>query len=64
MGELKKAQKLTVELMEERGLNAIANVRISHIEAQTITLADGRLWLVNLLVKYGAWEQPMVWLED
>ena len=42
VGELKNAQKLTVELMAERGINAIANARISHIEAQTITLADGR----------------------
>ncbi|MGF1541206.1 MAG: NAD(P)/FAD-dependent oxidoreductase [Pleurocapsa sp.] len=39
---LKNAQKLTEELIAERGIKAIASTRISHIDANRITLADGR----------------------
>lgn len=42
VGGVKHAQKLTVELMAERGIEAISNARITQIEAKTITLADGR----------------------
>jgi sulfide:quinone oxidoreductase len=42
VGGIKNAQKLTEELMAERGIKAIANARIAHIDAQKITLADGR----------------------
>lgn len=41
VGGLKNAQKLTEELMAERGIKAIANARITQIDAQKITLADG-----------------------
>ncbi|MGB5631455.1 MAG: FAD-dependent oxidoreductase [Waterburya sp.] len=41
VGGIKNAQKLTEELMAERGIKAIANARITHIDAQNITLADG-----------------------
>ncbi len=42
VGGLKNAQKLTVELMAERGITAIANARITQIDAEKMTLADGR----------------------
>lgn len=42
VGGIKNAQKLTEELMAERGIEAIPNARITHIDAKTITLADGR----------------------
>jgi sulfide:quinone oxidoreductase len=42
IGGLTNAQELTEELMAKRGIEAIANTRISQIDAQTITLADGR----------------------
>jgi sulfide:quinone oxidoreductase len=41
VGGLKNAQKLTEELMAERGIKAIANARITQIDRQKITLADG-----------------------
>lgn len=39
---VKKAQKLTEELMAEREIRAIANAKIDYIDAQKITLTDGR----------------------
>ncbi|MGV2826707.1 NAD(P)/FAD-dependent oxidoreductase [Myxosarcina sp. GI1(2024)] len=42
VSKVKNAQKLTSELMAERGIQAIANARISQIDAEIITLADGR----------------------
>ncbi len=39
---IKNAQKLTEALMAERGIHAIPNVKITRIEAEKITLADGR----------------------
>jgi sulfide:quinone oxidoreductase len=41
VGGLKNAQKLTVELMAKRGIKAIANARITQINAEKIILADG-----------------------
>lgn len=46
---IKNAEKLTKELMAEKGIKAIANARISRIEEQTISLADGR----QIPFKYG-----------
>ena len=42
VGGVKNAQKLSEELMAERGIKAIANVQITQIDAQNITLTDGR----------------------
>ncbi len=42
VGGLKNAQKLSEELMAERRIKTIANARISNIEANKISLADGR----------------------
>jgi sulfide:quinone oxidoreductase len=42
VGGLKNAQKLSEELMTERGIKTIANARISNIKANKISLADGR----------------------
>ncbi|VEP13068.1 Sulfide-quinone reductase [Hyella patelloides LEGE 07179] len=42
VGGVKNAQELTQELMAQRGIKAIANTRITHIDAQNISLADGR----------------------
>lgn len=42
IGGLTNAQQLTEELMAKRGIEAIANARITQIDAQTITLAGGR----------------------
>lgn len=41
VGGIKNSQKLTEELMAERGIQAISKARITHIDAKTITLADG-----------------------
>jgi sulfide:quinone oxidoreductase len=42
VGGIKNAQKLSEELMAERGIKTITNARIAHIEAEKIHLADGR----------------------
>ncbi|GAB4555875.1 MAG: FAD-dependent oxidoreductase [Pleurocapsa sp.] len=49
VGGLKNAQKFTEELMAERGIQAIANAQISHIEPEKIILADDR----EFSFKYG-----------
>jgi sulfide:quinone oxidoreductase len=42
VGGLKNAQKLSEDLMAERGIKTIANARITNVEADKISLADGR----------------------
>lgn len=41
VGGIKNAQELTEALMAEREIKAIANARITHIDAQRVTLAGG-----------------------
>lgn len=53
IGKLTNAQKLTKELMAERGIEAIANTRIIHIDAQKITLADIGLSMLKALKTSG-----------
>lgn len=42
VGGVQNAQKLTEELMAERGIKAISNTQITHIDPQKVTLVDGR----------------------
>ena len=41
VGGIKNAQKLSEALMAERGIQTIPNARITHIDAENISLADG-----------------------